>query len=161
MSQERSQVELLAIEAAHEITLENLDQALVRHASLFEEITRNLPELRMNTEITKVNRDTARANQSLTIRDEATRAGRKTTEASVEAEILLSEEYQIANDAYISARYEQDIVERARDVMASREKAIAGLISLYVAQYWSVDGVSSLPKAVNEGAAHQFKKREK
>lgn len=159
MSKELSQIELLAIEAAHEIRLDNLDEALVKHSALFEEITRNLPTLRMNTEIAKINRDQAKANQSLTIRDEALAKGKKTTEASIEAEILLSEEYQEATASYLAARLAQDEVERARDVMAARENSLKGLISLYTAQYWSINGTEALPKAAEPGATKDFKRR--
>ena len=159
MTKELSQTELLAIEAAHEIRLDNLDETLAKHTALFEEITRNLPTLRMNTEITKVNLAQAKANQSLIIRDEAARNGKKTTEASIEAEILLSEEFQEANANYLAARLAQDEVERARDVMAARENSIKGLISLYVAQYWSVSGTESLPKATEAGSGKDFKRR--
>jgi hypothetical protein len=159
MTAEYSQVELLTIEAAHEIDLTNLDQALLKQASLFEEITRALPQLRQNTEITKTNRDQVKAALSLQFRDEAARSGKKTTEAGIESEILIDEAYQTAHAKYLQARLEQDQVERARDVMVQREGAIKGLITLYAQGYWSIQGTESLPEAKNAGEQRAFKRR--
>jgi hypothetical protein len=159
MTAEYSQVELLTIEAAHEIDLTNLDQALLKQASLFEEITRALPQLRQNTEIAKSNRDQVRAALSLQFRDEAARSGKKTTEAGIEAEILLAETYQNAHEEYLQARLAQDQVERARDVMVQREGAIKGLITLYAQGYWSIQGTESLPEPRNTGEQKAFKRR--
>jgi len=151
--------ELLTIEAANEISLTNLEQVLLTHTAMFEEITRDLPELRQKTAQAKQEVDVIKADLSLSIRADAAKTGRKTTEAGIEAEILLSADYQDAYNAYLAARMAQDKIERARDVMAARENAIKGLITLYVSQYWSLSGTESLPKAAPAEGNGGYKRR--
>lgn len=142
MSQEtKINVEELAILASESVTLENLDEALLTHSVLFEQVTRELPRLRWKTAESKMKLDQVKSALSKQFRAAAAEIGKKVTEGSIEADILTSKTYLDAQVQYLEDRYNQDLVERARDVLVQREGAIKGLITLYQAQYWTMSGI--------------------
>jgi len=151
----------LALEAARDVRLDNLDQVLLLHTQLFEEITRDLPELRYKAATAKAAMEEVRAIIDDDIRTEADEAKKKTTESSVASMILLDPKYQLAQTAYLAARRDQDAVERARDVMIQREAAIKGLITLFQAQYWSLHGIANIPTKAMEPGQRGFKRRDR
>ena len=155
-------VEELAIQAAESISLENLDEALLSHTILFEQVTRQLPELRWKTAESKMKLEQIKSALSKQLRAEAAEIGKKVTEGSLEADILTNRTFLDAQKLYLDDRYAQDLVERARDVLVQREGAIKGLITLYQAQYWTMSGIeraNNIPQATTPEGEKTFKRR--
>lgn len=150
--------ELLRIEIL-DVTLDNLDEVLVRHTSLFDRITTEMPVLRDQISETKdeISRQHALLDQS--IRSDAAKAGTKVTENKIEATIQLNEDYLNALAAHRQAKLDLSEDERLRDLMFQREWSIRELIKLYMGEYWGISGIHER-RVISDGVAAESVKRQ-
>lgn len=150
--------ELLRIEIL-DVTLDNLDDVLVRHTSLFDRITTEMPTLRDRISETKdeISRQHALLDQS--IRSAAAAEGVKVTENNIEATIQLDEGYLNALAAHRQAKLDLSEDERLRDLMFQREWSIRELIKLYMGEYWGISGIHER-KIISGGVTAESVKRQ-
>lgn len=73
----------------------------------------------------------------LTIREKKEFQGMKFTEALLDAEVKMSEEYKTASDAYFKALEESGILEGAVKAFDQRKAALENLVKLHIAGYCS------------------------
>lgn len=87
----------------------------------------------------KENLETVRAEQDQTIRQDPTKYGftaeKKPTEASINAAILQTAAYKAANEAYIKAKYEADLIQAAVMAIDQKKSSLEHLSRLTIAGY--------------------------
>ena len=87
----------------------------------------------------KENLETVRAEQDQAIRQDPTKYGftaeKKPTEASINAAILQTIEYKDANEAYMKAKYEADLIQAAVMAIDQKKSSLEHLSRLTIAGY--------------------------
>lgn len=139
-----------------EIDPYRLDEEWVEQPRLYHMYAVELAEARKDLEEAKRMRDVAKAEADKLVRNEPERFGlSKVTENAIKETIPTVPEVQQAEKEVIEARYAMDIAEAAVGAMDHRKRALEGLVSLHLADYFSKPKV---PKGAEEGIGESKRK---
>lgn len=115
-----------------------LDVEWLRQPELMAKYARLAAEARRAYDLEKERRDVVRAQVRARLLSNPEAYGlSKTTEAAVEAAIVLDPEYQAASRAVIEAKYSVDMMAAAVQAMEGRKAALENLVRLYAASYFA------------------------
>lgn len=142
-----------------DITLDNLDDALLLHTSLFDQITEELPVLRDSVSEAKDDISKQHGISDQSIRQTAADSGVKITENQITAAIQLDETYLNALATYRQAKLDVGEQERLRDLMFQREWSVRELIKLYMGEYWGISGIHERAVVSGTAAAESVKRK--
>jgi len=121
-----------------EIDQYNLDKEWIRQPSLYHQYAVELADARRDWEEAKRARDVARAEADMAIRRNPESFGLvKITEKAIEATIPTVAAVRVAEDNVIECRHAVDILSAASDALEHRKRALEGLVSLFLADYFS------------------------
>lgn len=142
-----------------DITLDNLDDVLLLHTSLFDQITAGLPVLRDLVADAKDDISKQHGLSDQSIRQTAVKDGVKITENQITAAIQLDETYLNALATYRQAKLDVGEQELLRDLMFQREWSVRELIKLYMGEYWGISGIHERTAVSGSAAAESVKRR--
>lgn len=130
----------------------DLETECVGQSSLFAEVGDLATEARSVAKKAKDTLDFTRADLSFKIRKEPAKYGlEKTTEASIEATIIIQAEYQQAANAVIETQRVADAFNVLQDSVAQRKSMLKDLVSLFIYNYYmSRAEMGSERRQVNE-----------
>lgn len=117
---------------------ENLDLEWLEQPNLMIKYTKNAAEARMNLDNAKQTLDIVKAEVDSAIRKDPEHYGLiKVTDAAVASTLLIQEEYKIAFENYLSAKYEADMAQGAVTAFSQRKDALENLVRLFGLNYFS------------------------
>lgn len=112
-----------------------LDVEWLRQASLFRKYAAASADAKDEVTRAKDHLEVVKAQQDSMIRGIPT--DKKPTEAAIAGLVLQSQEYQDANEAYLKAKYNADMVQAAVSAMEHKKTALENLVRLMGQQYFA------------------------
>lgn len=119
----------------------DLDTAIIQHSELFHRASETVAYWQSVRDEAKKKMEESYAKNSLSIRDETNKDGRKITEDAVKQLTLLDEDYQAVINFYLKAKYEADRWSALKDAFSSRGYMIKEIAELWKASYFNTDHV--------------------
>ena len=133
-----------------------LDQEWIKQPSLFSKYAKTAADARMEMDEAKNSLEVIKAEVSVSIRREPETHGlAKVTEASLKELVECCDQVRVANTILIEQRHHYEIMQAAVGAMDHRKKALEGLVSLFLADYYSQ------PRAKSSGAKEVMDEKEK
>ncbi len=118
-----------------EINLHSLDDILRKLPSEFQQVTKNLPELKKLAALAKLESYTIKAR----LYNEIKVTDLRGTENSIDAEIRVNPEYIEAHKHYLDIRENYDRAYTVKEQFLQKASALKGLISLFESRYWDIN----------------------
>ncbi|KKK74193.1 hypothetical protein LCGC14_2886230 [marine sediment metagenome] len=132
-----------------------------RQAMLFHKYADQLTDAQWERDKAKIDLDQAKAQVDKDIRDNPEKWGfgeRKPTEVTIAQAVILSEQYQDANMAYIEAVRVMNKIGNAKDSMAQKKSMLESMVRLYLADWNAEPGMPAHGKeAVAQAGVKEHK----
>lgn len=130
-----------------------LDEAWENQALLFCNWAEKVVEATFDRDRAKENLEIVRATLDKKIRMDSARTNTKITEEAIKNSIILSEDYQVANQQLIESVKTLGIMYVAKDSFDHRKAALSKLTDLWLSQYWAEPREGRVTKNVREDQA--------
>lgn len=115
-----------------------LDIEWIEQPSLMLKYGRKSAEARRSADLAKEELEVTKASLDSEIRSNPEKFGlAKVTEGSIQSAVLLSPQYQEANQKYIEAKYEMDLTRYAVDSISMKKDALENLVRLHGQEYFA------------------------
>ncbi len=124
--------------SAVDIDPNRLDEEWIKHPTNFFKAAEAVAVKRQSLAYAKTNLDRTKAALSLAIRSDPKTFGlEKTTEAVIEAAVLVHGDYGLAIDNYTTVKYELDLLEAVVNAFDHKKRALESLVQLHGMNYFS------------------------
>lgn len=132
-----------------------LDEAWENQALLFCQWAEKVVEATFDRDRAKENLEIVKATLDKKIRMDSARTNTKITEEAIKNSIILSQDYQEANQQVIESVKTLGIMYVAKDSFEHRKAALSKLTDLWLSQYWSEPREGQVTKKVREDQARE------
>ena len=135
---------------ALQINKDELDEVVLHHAGLYDEVAESHVRAVSNRDYLKDEMGKAHAEVANDIRAEASEKGEKITKDAVEAATILDKEYIAASEEYGQAKLEADLWGVMKDSFLQRSSMIKRLCDLHKEGYYTTRTVEGVAEAGKE-----------
>lgn len=136
-----------------DIDRENLIAEFSQHTRMYGEYALKLADARKHLEERKAKYEIVQAELSLAVRKNPEEFGlEKTTEAMVQAAVVVHETSKIAHTKVINAKHQMDVLQATVTTLDQRKSCIEALLKLLLGEFYS------MPKIPNETKAELSKR---
>ena len=116
---------------------EMLDVEWLKQPQLFMKYCEESARMQMELSRAKENLNVTRAEVYASIMKAIPEGGKKPTEAAIESQILLHDDYKKASDEFKDKVFEADVIQAAVRAFEQRKTALENLVKLHAANYFS------------------------